>query len=59
MKLLALSPKAKQTLALKMANCPEVEVRQRNGRKVLVSSVKGPFCAWIDLAKDPDWLLVL
>ena len=59
MRVVAISPKARRILAEKMGDQPYVKVRQRHGNKVLLSSAEGSFCAWVDLAKDPDWLLVL
>lgn len=59
MRVVPISPKAKKIMAERMGNHPQVKVQQRQGGKVLFSSVRGAFCAWIDLAKDPDWLLVI
>lgn len=59
MRVIAISPKAKRLLVDKMGNSPTVKIRLRSGNKVLLSSEEGSFCAWVDLAKDPDWLLVL
>lgn len=59
MRLVAISVKAKETLRDRMEGDPKVKVVGRQGGKVLVSAASGQFCAWVDLAKDPDWLLVM
>lgn len=59
MRLVAISVKAKGALKERMGGNPRVKVVDRQGGKVLVSAASGQFCTWVDLAKDPDWLLVV
>lgn len=59
MRVIAISPKAKRILSDKMGGDPRISIQQRSGNKVMFSSRDGKFCAWADLAKDPNWLVVL
>ncbi len=42
-----------------MGDNPKVKVEKRVGNKILFSSFDGKYCGWVDLAKDPDWAVVL
>jgi hypothetical protein len=59
MRVIPISPKATHILESKMGNNSEVTLQCRVGNKVLLSSKDGRFCSWVDLAKDPHWVVVL
>jgi hypothetical protein len=59
MKLQPLSPKARKILEEKLGGNPKINIEKRMGSKVLFSSQNGNYCGWIDLKKDPDWIIVL
>ena len=58
-RVIPLSSKAKNRLTNMMGSDPTVMVEQRVGNKVFLVSTNGKWCAWVDLANDPNWDVVL
>jgi hypothetical protein len=54
-----LTKKAREKFIGEMEGNPEVEIIRREGRKILFVSKNGKYCAWMDLAKDRHWNLIL
>lgn len=59
MKLVPLTKRANDILANKMGGNPDISVQMRVRDKVLFSSKDGKYCGWVDLRKDPDWIVIL
>lgn len=58
MKLRPLSPKSLSYLKGDMKGNPHVNVIERKGNKVLVTSKEGNYCAWVALKGDRNWEIV-
>lgn len=58
-RLIPLTPKASTILVERMGRNPEVRIVERRGNKILFSACSGSHCGWVDLAKDPDWAIVI
>lgn len=58
-RLIPLTPRATSILEKRMGGNPEVRVVERMGNKILFSSCSDAYWGWINLAKDPDWAIVL
>lgn len=59
MRLLPLNSRAQSILSDQMEGNPKVRVIERRGRKILVHSLNGKFCAWVQLVKDRNWDVIL
>ena len=59
MKLLPLNPKAQKILTDTMEGNPRVNLLERKGKRILVTSQNGKFCGWVRLAKDRNWDVIL
>lgn len=59
MRLIPLTRKARDILVNKMGGVSEVSVQTRVKDKVLFSSKNGRYCGWVNLRKDPDWIVIL
>lgn len=58
MRLIPLSNKARISLEKLMGGDSTVQLEERIGNKVLVTSKSG-YCVWVNLSGDPNWDLVL
>jgi hypothetical protein len=56
--LLPKSKKAEQILRQKMLGITRVDVKTREGNRLLLVSLKGDFCIWVNLKDSNDWNLV-